>query len=124
RIRGRASFAAHAAILLVPVVAAAQTTASSPAGAYRDSIPGTVGSWELVPVPGGTVTLYGEVVEVAPFQMSRTEVTWDMYDVYVLRLDEPGNAAADAVARPSNPYAVPDYEWGHAGYAAISIAYH
>jgi formylglycine-generating enzyme required for sulfatase activity len=89
----------------------------------RDSIPGTLVTWELVQVPNGTVTLDGRTVNVAPFLIGRTEVTWDMYDVYMHRLDEGrGNASADAIARPSQPYAVPDYEWGHAGYAAISIA--
>lgn len=93
----------------------------------RDSIPGTLITFELVLVPGGSVTLDTpsgrRTVRVDPFYMGRTEVTWDMYDVYMLRLDEAqGSTAADAVARPSMPYAVPDYEWGHDGYAAISIA--
>ncbi len=93
----------------------------------RDSIPGTLVSFELVLVPGGSVTVDApdgrRVVDVAPFYIGRTEVTWDMYDVYMLRLDTAhSSAAADAVARPSKPYAVPDYEWGHDGYAAISIA--
>jgi formylglycine-generating enzyme required for sulfatase activity len=93
----------------------------------RDSIPGTLVSFELVLVPGGSVTVDGpdgpRAVQVAPFWIGRTEVTWDMYDVYMLRLDTAdSSAAADAVARPSKPYAVPDYEWGHDGFAAISIA--
>jgi formylglycine-generating enzyme required for sulfatase activity len=95
---------------------------------YRDSIPGTLVGFEMMPVPGGTIRMDGphgtRTVKVEPFYMGRTEVTWDMYDVYALRLDEKrSNPAADAVARPSLPYAVPDYEWGHEGYAAISIAY-
>lgn len=62
---------------------------------------------------------------VKPMLVGRTEVTWDMYDVYMHRLDSArSNPAADAVARPSMPYAVPDYDWGHAGFAAISITYH
>ena len=77
----------------------------------------------MVPVPGGTVTLDGQPVTVAPFHIGRTEVTWDMYDVFALRLDEPkGAPRADAIARPSQPYGAPDYGWGHAGYPAISIA--
>lgn len=96
----------------------------------RDSIPGTLVAFELVAVPGGTVVLPGvdgpDTVVVEPFYMGRTEVTWDMYDVFWLGLDEPEDAdpdGADAVARPSMPYSVPDYGWGHAGYAAINIAY-
>jgi formylglycine-generating enzyme required for sulfatase activity len=48
-----------------------------------------------------------------------------MYDVFMLRLDSArAKGPADALARPSPPYAVPDYDWGHAGYAAISISFH
>ena len=92
--------------------------------AYRESIPGTLVEFEMVAVPGGTVTIEGKPMEVAPFDIGRTEVTWDMYDVFALGLDAPkGQAGADATARPSQPYGAPDYGWGHAGYAAISIAY-
>jgi formylglycine-generating enzyme required for sulfatase activity len=56
------------------------------------------------------------------FFISRTEVTWDMFDVYMLRLDtSKPNAGADAIARPSEPYGAPDYGWGHAGYPAMSV---
>jgi formylglycine-generating enzyme required for sulfatase activity len=100
----------------------AQTAPGAPQ-AYRESIAGTVVTFEMVPVPGGTVTLSGQSVEVKPFLIGRTEVTWDMYDVYALGLDEPkGGGGTDAVARPSQPYGAPDYGWGHAGYPAISIA--
>lgn len=115
-----------------PSLSAATTTpvGRPTAGApeiVHDSIPGTLITFELVLVPGGSVTLDSpagrRTVSVDPFYIGRTEVTWDMYDVYMLRLDEAhSSAAADAVARPSMPYAVPDYEWGHDGYAAISIA--
>ncbi len=109
---------------LAPAVVAptAQTAPGAPQ-AYRESIAGTVVTFEMVPVPGGTVTLNGQSVDVKPFLIGRTEVTWDMYDVYALGLDEPkGGGGTDAVARPSQPYGAPDYGWGHAGYPAISVA--
>jgi formylglycine-generating enzyme required for sulfatase activity len=95
---------------------------------YLDTIPGTLTTFEMVPVPGGTVQVDGpegpRTITIAPFYMGRTEVTWDMFDIYALRLDDKTpNAAADVIARPSRPYAVPDYEWGHDGYAAISIGF-
>ena len=34
----------------------------------------------------------GKVVDVAPFYIGRTEVTWDMYDVFALGLDTPAPA--------------------------------
>jgi formylglycine-generating enzyme required for sulfatase activity len=90
--------------------------------AYRESIAGTVVSFDMVPVPGGTVTVAGQTVEVKPFLIGRTEVTWDMYDVFSLGLDTPKSGeGADAVARPSQPYGAPDSGWGHAGYPVISV---
>ena len=84
----------------------------------RDSIPGTLVSFEMVYVPASA----GSAVK--PFYIGRTEVSWDMYDVYMHKLDQKHtNPAADAVARPSMPYAVPDYDWGHAGFAAMSITF-
>ena len=91
--------------------------------AYRETIPGTLVSFEMVPVPEGTVTVDGKAVKVPAFHIGRTEVTWDLYDVFALGLDsKSGGGGADAFARPSQPYSAPDYGWGHAGYPAISIA--
>jgi len=99
--------------------------AQSDTAAYRETIPGTLVTFEMVPVPGGTVTIDGKPVTVEPFHIGRTEVTWEMYDVFALGLDAPKQtgAQADAIARPSQPYGAPDYGWGHAGYPAISVAY-
>jgi formylglycine-generating enzyme required for sulfatase activity len=101
----------------------AQTAAPGASQAYRENITGTVVSFEMVPVPGGTVTVSGKAVQVKPLFIARTEVTWDLYDVFSLGLDVPkGGADADAIARPSQPYGAPDYGWGHAGYPVISVA--
>jgi formylglycine-generating enzyme required for sulfatase activity len=113
--RARLVLAGMALIMVSARPAAAQSV-------IRDSIPGTLVSFELVQVDG----VPGARNE-APKKLlvGRTEVTWDMYDVFMHRLDTTRTkGAADALARPSQPYAVPDYEWGHAGYAAISITYH
>ena len=79
---------------------------------YRESIAGTLVSFEMAFVPGSG-TIKG-------FYIGRTEVTWDLYDLYALELDRP-SGTADATARPSRPYGAPDRGWGHAGYPAISI---
>jgi formylglycine-generating enzyme required for sulfatase activity len=56
--------------------------------------------------------------------MSRTEVTWDLYDAFALSQPDSTErlAGTDAVARPTRPYGAPDYGWGHAGFPAISVA--
>lgn len=95
----------------VVVAACAATALAADAPAYRESIPGTLVTFEMVLVPGDD-----------PFYIGRTEVTWDMYDVFALGLDAPAKTpGADAIARPSQPYGAPDYGWGHAGYPVISV---
>jgi formylglycine-generating enzyme required for sulfatase activity len=96
---------------------------SSQATAYRETIAGTTVSFEMVPVPGGDVTLAGTRHTVGPLFVGRTEVTWDMYDVFALGLDTPASSRSgpDAIARPSQPYGAPDYGWGHAGFPVISV---
>jgi formylglycine-generating enzyme required for sulfatase activity len=101
------------------LLAAPQAPAVAPAP-LTDSIAGTVLKFEMVPVPGGSVTVQGTSVTVEPFLIGRTEVTWDLYDAYVLGQDA-GTGGADAITRPSQPYGAPDGNWGHAGYPAISI---
>ena len=90
------------------------------ARSYTDTIPGTLVSFDMIAVPGDP-----------PFYIGKTEVTWDEYDVFTHRLDQPAARVVtdtamarviDAVARPSKPYGAPDYGWGHQGYPAISIA--
>jgi formylglycine-generating enzyme required for sulfatase activity len=94
---------------------AAGQVAASPPTTYRETIPGTLVSFEMVLVPARG--------SAPAFYLGRTEVTWDMYDVFSLGLDEKRPAGShDAIARPSKPYGAPDYGWGHAGYPAISIA--
>ena len=91
----------------------------------RDSLPGMRLSWEMVHVPGGPVVLGGDTVHVESFLIGRTEVSWDLYDVFYLRLDVPRTMrdSVDARLRPSRPYGAPDRGFGHRGYPAISLTY-
>ncbi len=108
--------------------------------------------FDMVPVPGGTFTIgspeseekRGEdegptrKVEIKPFWMGRVEVTWDEYDEFAFSLDirkktrekidlekQPANEkAADAVTRPTPPYADPTHGLGRKGQPAICITHH
>ncbi len=98
---------------------------------YTEKIEGSLISFDMVPVNGGSVQLKigeeAEDVEVAPFWISSTEVTWDLYDIFAYQLDlseAERLVNADAVSRPSRPYQSPDYGFGHQGYAAICVTYH
>lgn len=108
-------------------------TAASPAASqspYSETIPGTLVSFDMMPIPGGTVTVgTGESarsVEVGPFWIAKTEVTWDLYDVYVYELDRsaPRDPGVDAVSRPSRPYVLPGDEFGHEGMPALGMTLH
>jgi formylglycine-generating enzyme required for sulfatase activity len=95
----------------------------------RDSLPTPRIAWELVRVPGGEVTIPGPDGpvrrQVPAFDLLRTEVPWELYDVFSLRLDVPrdSRSAVDATTRPSRPYGAPDRGFGHRGYAAISLTH-
>jgi formylglycine-generating enzyme required for sulfatase activity len=112
--------------------------------AYTQTLEGTLVTFDMVPVPGCAYE-YADpdnegaktAVEIKPFWIGKTEVTWDLYDVYRLRLDEPDAAGgsdaqgsgtettdADGISRPSKPYGAPDLGFGHEGFAAMHITYH
>ena len=102
---------------------------SSPArpASFTQALPATALDFEMVGIAGGSVTMPdGQVAEVAPFCVGRHEVTWDLYDVFVLGLDVAADAGADegadGVTRPSKPYIAMDRSFGHAGYPAISMS--
>jgi formylglycine-generating enzyme required for sulfatase activity len=96
---------------------------------YTDKIPGTELTFDMVPIPGGTLTMgspddeesrrpdEGPRVKVAiePFWMGKHEVTWDEYETWSFKLDiqrrkmkgeepTPFDSIADALARPTSPY--------------------
>ena len=100
---------------------------------YSETIAGTLVSFDMMPVAGGPVSVTdaeapdgNRLLEVAPFWIGKTEVTWDELDVWMLGLDtEPERRAGiDAESRPSRPYGAPDRGFGHAGFAAISVTFH
>ena len=124
--------------------------ATTPEGmeAYREEISGTDVDFGMVPIPGGVFTMGSPAdeegrnddegpqrqVEVAPFWMGATEVTWDEYDVFSFRRDEQRrklaaisptafDAKADAVTRPTKPYTDMTFDMGHDGFPAICMTH-
>jgi len=91
-------------------------------------IPGTTVPFKIVLCPAGAIDSLGqddpETIEIASCYVLTTEVTWDLYDIYVYELDESdGSSPADAVSRPSKPYIPPDRGFGHDGFPAIGMTY-
>ena len=113
---------------------------------YTETIPGSDVTLEMVPVPGGTFLLgspedeadrapdEGPAVEVkvAPFWMSKFEVTWDLYDAFRntgrsdsgrdLETDTP--ADVDAVTRPTKRYGDESFGFGKGSQPVVGISYH
>ena len=53
-----------------------------------------------------------------PFWIAKTEMTWDLYDIFVYGLDQPertDESGVDAITRPSKPYIAMDRGFGKAG---------
>ena len=115
---------------------------------YEEEVAGTDVSFKMIPIPGGTFTIgspedeegrgEGEgpqrEVEVSPFWMGATEVTWDEFDVFSFRRDEQRRQLAglkaseydlksDAVTRPTKPYTDMTFDMGHDGFPAICMTH-
>ncbi|MDB5172793.1 MAG: pkn1 4 [Phycisphaerales bacterium] len=124
-------------LLLLPIVgmscgpAPQPTTQTSPlaTNAFTETVPNSTVRFIMRPVP---VAAAAPSLKSAPFWIGETEVTWDAYDVFLLRLDVPierrgtveADPGADAVSRPTPPYAPPDRGWGHDHFPAISVTFH
>jgi formylglycine-generating enzyme required for sulfatase activity len=117
---------------------------------YTEAIPGTSVQFEMVPIPGGSFQMGSPASEahrasdegpqhpvtLGPFWMGKAEVTWNEFDQFALargikkssgtnRGQESENEKlADAVTRPTPPYADPTFGYGHDGYPAISMTHH
>jgi formylglycine-generating enzyme required for sulfatase activity len=103
----------------------------------------------MAPIPGGTFVMgspAGEPgragdegpahpVEIRPFWIGKTEVTWDEYDQFAFGRDlepprqgaaprAPADLAADAVTRPTPPYADESFGYGKGRQPAIDMTWH
>jgi formylglycine-generating enzyme required for sulfatase activity len=113
---------------------------------YTETIPGSEVKFEMMPIAGGTFLMgspAGEPgraedegpqhpVTVRPFWMAKTEVTWDEYDQYWKKANEvekpaaprPEDKRADAISRPTPPYADETFGHGREGQPVICITHH
>src|SRR5262249_42506103 len=112
---------------------------------YTETIPGTKVKFKMVPIPRGTYRMGSPAGEEGPkadegppppvtgkpFWMGACEVTWDEFDAYwrgrpgKKEDKEPENPKnADAVTRPTPPYADETFELGREGFPVICITHH
>jgi formylglycine-generating enzyme required for sulfatase activity len=113
---------------------------------YSETIPGSEVKFEMIAIPGGTFLMGsppGEPgraddegpqhpVKIRPFWMGKTEVTWDEYDLYWKQEEgakkpdkqSPADKEADAVSRPTPPYADETFDLGREGHPVLCITHH
>ncbi|HWP30993.1 MAG TPA: SUMF1/EgtB/PvdO family nonheme iron enzyme [Fimbriimonadales bacterium] len=93
---------------------------------FEEKIPSTLSSFRMRRVPDGEITINKKKYSIKNIYFSETEITWDVYDIWLYRLDLTAEERAkgiDAESRPSKPYGAPDRGFGHSGYPAISMTY-
>lgn len=92
---------------------------------YTESLPNTLVEFDMVRVPGGSVTVDGQEQTVDAFWMATTEVRWEAFDTYRLdeEMDDLNDAEADAISLPSKPYGfgneIPGF--GQEEYPALAV---
>ena len=117
---------------------------------YSQKIRNTEISFKMVPIPGGEFLMGSpeteanrhedegpqHKVKLEPFWMGKTEVTWDEFELWSIRLERafrdynkaeagPLEKAADAVTKPTNPYTDMSFEMGKdGGFPAICMTQH
>ena len=112
---------------------------------YTETIRGTRVTFNMVPINGGIFTMGSsdkepghvadespeQEVTIRPFWMGVMEVTWDEYDLFAFSKDiekKPQPTApqttADAVTRPTPPYADESFGYGKGRQPVISITHH
>jgi formylglycine-generating enzyme required for sulfatase activity len=113
---------------------------------YTETIPGTSVTFDMLAIPGGTFVMGSAAgergrgadegpaheVRLAPFWMEKTEVTWNEYDAFAFAqaIARAGGGAAapvsgaDAITKPTPPYADESFGFGKGRQPAISMQYH
>lgn len=145
--------AAQATEGLVPVLEVKDASASTEAEMkpYQEIIEQADVKFEMLPIPGGTFLMGSpedeegreddegpqREVEISPFWMAKTEISWDVYEVWADDLDitrrsvlnlkaSPRDAFADRyqLSQPTKPYTDMSFGMGKRGYPAICMTQH
>lgn len=137
----------------VPVLEVPDAVASTEAEMkpYQEIVEQADVTFEMLPIPSGTFLMGSpededdrrddegpqREVEISAFWMSKTEISWDVYDVWASDLDifrrnmmnlkaSPRDALADQfqISQPTKPYTDMTFGMGKKGYPAICMTQH
>lgn len=131
------------------IIAGSPEKAAEEMQAYENTIPKTGAKYQMVPIPGGEFLMGSpdsekdrlddegpqHKVKLEPFWMGKFEVTWDMYEPFMITATprnkdgspikiNPDDEAADVVSSPTAPYTEMSFGMGLDGYPAISMTQH
>lgn len=144
---GADSRATDQAAAAAPAPQAAPQAAAQPSATafepYTEAIPDTKISFDMVPIKGGTFKMgsaAGEAgrgadegpqvdVTVKSFWMGKHEVTWEEYDLFAFAKRRttaggPPPTGADAVSKPTPPYADESWGFGKGKQPALGMTWH
>ncbi len=113
---------------------------------YEEGIDTSDLAFDMIPVSGGEFTMGSSLddpdrgedewpahpVEVSDFWMGKHELTWDLYELWMLNIDRDNRAykklettksdsLSDAVTKPTAPYTDMTFGMGKSGYPAICM---
>ncbi len=118
---------------------------------YTEQIPGTMISFNMIAIEGGTFTMGSpekepfrnpdespqHEVALSPFFMAEVETTWDMYWAFYAETMSEGRTppetvyannlsamGVDAISGPTPPFGYPDQGWGQGDRPAITMTHY
>lgn len=140
--------ASLAAAIHQRIVDALDVTSPADMKPYTQELPWAGVDFDMVVIPGGSFTMGSpeseskrgadegpqRMVDIEPFWMGKTEVTWNEYEQFMYREIEFSmirdgaenpyiNSVSDAVSRPTKPYVEMSFGMGKNGYPAISMTH-
>ncbi|MEZ6138076.1 MAG: SUMF1/EgtB/PvdO family nonheme iron enzyme [Pirellulaceae bacterium] len=147
------TFAQEVATKKPPILEIAEANATSEAEMrpYKEIVEQADVTFEMLPIPSGKFMMGSpddeedrredegpqREVEVSAFWMAKTEITWDVYDVWMSDLDifrrealklesTPRDALADTfqISQPTKPYTDMSFGMGKRGYPAVCMTQH
>ncbi len=115
-----------------------QQAPRDPSKPYSVTIPNTVVTYDMVPVPAGEFLMGSpagrgqpderpqRTVRVGAFWMQAHEVTWDSFLMFMFadQAGESGDGSVDGLSRPTAPHLEMSFGRGNEGFPAISMTQH
>ncbi len=147
----------HTQLKTVPITSQADTslyykeaTPITSFANFTEQIPGSMVSFEMVAIPGGTFKIGSPAKEdfhqedespvrevtISPFFMSEIQVSWDMFWTFYQKTMSEGRTPpeviyannsrpdVDAVSGPTPPFGYPDQGWGYGERPAITMTHY